>query len=258
MFIDSHCHLDRLDLKAHDGSIEAALAAARAVGVRHFLTVSVNLAELPALRTLAETHPDISFSVGVHPSEQLATEDEPTTEQLCQLADHPRVIAIGETGLDYHYHPEAATVQQQRFAAHIQASRQTQKPLIVHTRAAKEDTLALLRSEGATAGVMHCFTEDWPMAKAALDLGFYISLSGIVSFANAADLRDVAAKVPADRLLIETDSPYLAPIPYRGKKNEPRYLPAVAEAVAKARGVSVEELAMQTSRNFSQLFGVSL
>lgn len=257
MFIDSHCHLDRLDLKAHDGSLDRALDAARAAGVRRFLTVSVDLDTFPVLRELAERHDDVYASVGVHPSEALPPESEPTVERLCELANHPRVIAIGESGLDYYYHPEHKAVQQQRFAAHIEAGRRTGKPLIVHTRDARADTLALLREGGANRGILHCFTEDWETASAGMDLGFYVSLSGIVSFANAESLRDVARRMPLDRLLIETDSPYLAPVPYRGKKNEPRYLPAVAEAVAKARGISVEAVAEATTRNFNTLFGLA-
>lgn len=257
MFVDSHCHLDRLDLKNYQGDLSAALAAARNEGVGHFLTVSVDLADLPALIAIAEAHDDVSFSVGTHPSD-VPTDQEPSVEQLCQLAQHPKVVAIGETGLDYHYTTDSASTQQASFIAHIHASKQTHKPLIVHTREARADTIAILRAEKAEQGVLHCFTEDWDTAQAALDLGFYISLSGIVSFANAKELREVAKRLPLDRLLIETDSPYLAPVPYRGKKNEPRYLPSVAKAIAELKGVSIEEVAAITSRNFSQLFGVSL
>jgi TatD DNase family protein len=255
MFIDSHCHLDRLHLEPYQGQLELALQAAREQGVQHFLTVCVALEDVPQLINIAQAHPDISLSVGVHPSDV-----EPTVpvsvEQLVQLAQHPKVVAIGETGLDYHYHPELAASQQQSFINHILASHQTHKPLIVHTREARADTIALLQQYQAQQGVLHCFTEDWPTAKAALDLGFYISLSGIVSFANAKELKEVAKKIPLERLLIETDSPYLAPVPYRGKKNEPRYLPAVAQAIADIRGLSVTEVAAITTRNFAQLFGV--
>lgn len=257
MFVDSHCHLDRLDLKNYQGDLSAALAAARSEGVSHFLTVSVDLADLPALVAIAEAHDDVSFSVGTHPSD-VPNDQESSVEQLCQLAQHPKVVAIGETGLDYHYTTDSALAQQASFIAHIHASKQTKKPLIVHTREARADTIAILRAEKAEQGVLHCFTEDWDTAQAALDLGFYISLSGIVSFANAKELREVAKRLPLDRLLIETDSPYLAPVPYRGKKNEPRYLPSVAKAIAELKGISVEEVAAITSRNFSQLFGVSL
>ena len=232
-----------------------ALHAAREQGVQHFLTVCVDLADVPTLIAIAEANSDISLSVGVHPSD-VAPIDEVTVAQLCDLAKHPKVVAIGETGLDYYYHPELAAGQQQSFISHILASNQSGKPLIVHTRDARADTIALLREHKAQQGVLHCFTEDWDTAKAALDLGFYISLSGIVSFANAKDLKEVAKKIPLDRLLIETDSPYLAPVPYRGKKNEPRYLPAVAQAVADIKGLSLAEIAAITTRNFGQLFGV--
>ncbi len=257
MFVDSHCHLDRLDLKNYQGDLNAALAAARADGVSHFLTVSVDLADLPTLLTIAEAHADVSLSVGTHPSD-VPVEQEPSVELLCQLAQHPKVVAIGETGLDYYYSADHALAQQASFIAHIQASQQTQKPLIVHTRDARADTIRILRAENAQHGVLHCFTEDWDTAEAALELGFYISLSGIVSFANAKELREVAKRLPLERLLIETDSPYLAPVPYRGKKNEPRYLPAVAKAVAEVKGLSIEEVAAATTYNFSQLFGVSV
>lgn len=257
MFVDSHCHLDRLDLQAYQGDLSAALDKARAEGVSHFLTISVELADFPVLRAIAESNPDISLSVGVHPSD-VPQAIQPTVEELCALAQHPKVVAIGETGLDYYYHPEQAQIQQQSFITHIQASNRTGKPLIVHTRDARADTIRLLQEQGAEKGVLHCFTEDWATAKAALDLGFYISLSGIVSFANAKELREVAKQLPLDRLLIETDSPYLAPVPYRGKKNEPRYLPAVAKAVAEVKGIAIEEVAAITTRNFGQLFGVSV
>lgn len=257
MYIDSHCHLDRLDLKAHDGCLDRALDAARAAGVRRFLTVSVDLDGFPALRDLAERHDDVYASVGVHPSEALPPEAEPTADRLCELAGHPRVIAIGESGLDYYYHPEHKAVQQRRFAEHIAASRRTGKPLIVHTRDARADTLGLLRECGAEQGILHCFTEDWETARAGIELGLYVSLSGIVSFANAEPLREVARLIPLDRLLIETDAPYLAPVPYRGRKNEPRYLPAVAEAVARARGITAEAVAEATTRNFNTLFGLA-
>ncbi|HQV79374.1 MAG: TatD family hydrolase [Moraxellaceae bacterium] len=255
MFIDSHCHLDRLHLEPYQGQLDMALHAAREQGVQHFLTVCVDLADVPTLIAIAEANSDISLSVGVHPSD-VAPIDEVTVAQLCDLAKHPKVVAIGETGLDYYYHPELAAGQQQSFISHILASNQSGKPLIVHTRDARADTIALLREHKAQQGVLHCFTEDWDTAKAALDLGFYISLSGIVSFANAKDLKEVAKKIPLDRLLIETDSPYLAPVPYRGKKNEPRYLPAVAQAVADIKGLSLAEIAAITTRNFGQLFGV--
>ncbi|MBP7230176.1 MAG: TatD family hydrolase [Moraxellaceae bacterium] len=253
MFIDSHCHLDRLDLGKLGTDLDGALAAARARGVRHFLCVGVDLETLPDVLAVAEAYEDVSASVGVHPLHLDSLE--PEIEQLITLAAHPKVVAIGETGLDYHYDQENPAIQQRRFRKHIEASLRTRKPLIVHTRAAREDTIAILREEGAFAGVMHCFTEDWDMAKAALDLGFYISFSGIVSFANAVELRDVASRVPMDRLLIETDSPWLAPVPYRGKTNQPAYVVDVAKVIAELRGMTIEEVGETTSENFRRLFG---
>ncbi|MCC6200455.1 MAG: TatD family hydrolase [Moraxellaceae bacterium] len=252
MFIDSHCHLDRLDLGKLGTDLDGALAAARARGVRHFLCVGVDLETLPDVLAVAEAYEDVSASVGVHPLHLDSLE--PEIEQLITLAAHPKVVAIGETGLDYHYDQESPAIQQRRFRKHIEASLRTRKPLIVHTRAAREDTIAILRGEGAFAGVMHCFTEDWDMAKAALDLGFYISFSGIVSFANAVELRDVASRVPMDRLLIETDSPWLAPVPYRGKTNQPAYVVDVAKVIAELRGMTIDEVGETTSENFRRLF----
>ena len=253
MFLDSHCHLDRPDLGKLGTDLDGALAAARTRGVRHFLCVGVDLETLPDVLAVAEAHEDVSASVGVHPLHLDSLE--PEIEQLITLAAHPKVVAIGETGLDYHYDQENPAIQQRRFRKHIEASLRTRKPLIVHTRAAREDTIAILREEGAFAGVMHCFTEDWDMAKAALDLGFYISFSGIVSFANAVELRDVASRVPMDRLLIETDSPWLAPVPYRGKTNQPAYVVDVAKVIAELRGMTIEEVGETTSENFRRLFG---
>lgn len=254
MFIDSHCHLDRLDFAKLGTDLEGALAAARARGVNHFLCVGVDLETLPNVLAVAEAYDDVSASVGVHPLHLESLE--PEIEQLIELAAHPKVVAIGETGLDYHYEQESPADQQRRFRKHIEASRRTGKPLVVHTRAARADTIAILREEGATAGVMHCFTEDWDMAKAALDLGFYISFSGIVSFANADELRDVARKVPLDRILIETDSPWLAPVPYRGKTNQPAYVVDVARVIGELRGIDIEAVGEQTTENFRRLFGV--
>lgn len=254
MLIDSHCHLDRLDLGDYAGSLPAALDAARARGVEHFLCIGIDLESLPAVLAIAEANDDVSASVGVHPLHLEALE--PEIEELVRLAAHPKVVAIGETGLDYFYDKEHPLDQQRRFIKHIEASRRTAKPLIVHTRDARADTLALLRSEGAEQGVLHCFTEDWATAKAALDLGFYISFSGIITFNNADELREVVKQVPLDRLLIETDSPYLAPKPYRGKKNQPAYVREVGEAVAALKGVTLEALGEATSANFRRLFGL--
>lgn len=254
MFIDSHCHLDRLDLAALGTDLEGALKTARERGVEHFLCIGVDLESLSNVLAVAEAHADVSASVGVHP---LYLESlEPEIEKLIELAAHPKVVAIGETGLDYHYDKESPVDQQRRFRKHIEAARRTNKPLIIHTREARADTIRILKEEGATAGVLHCFTEDWDMAKAALDLGFYISFSGIVSFASAKELRDVATKVPLDRMLIETDSPWLAPIPYRGKTNQPSYVVEVAHVLAGLRGIDVAEIGACTSENFRRLFGV--
>ena len=254
MLVDSHCHLDRLDLAAHDGSLDAALDAARACGVGHFLCIGVSADNAAAVKALAERYADVHCSVGVHPLD-LQPGAAPALEWLLAELEHPRVAAIGETGLDYHYEPEAASLQQQAFRLHLQAAQITGKPVIVHTREARADTLELLREAALPqAGVLHCFTEDWEMAKAALDIGFYISLSGIVTFRNADALREVARQVPADRLLVETDSPYLAPIPHRGKPNLPQYVREVAEFLAELRGVGFDTLAEQTTANFKRLF----
>jgi len=254
VLIDSHCHLDRLDLAAHGGSLDAALGAARAAGVGHFLCIGVSADNAATVKGLAERYADVDCSVGVHPLD-LEPGAEPALGWLLGELAHPKVVAIGETGLDYHYEPESAALQQASFRLHLEAARITGKPVIVHTREARADTLALLREAALPqAGVLHCFTEDWEMAKAALDIGFYISLSGIVTFRNADALRDVARQVPADRLLVETDSPYLAPVPHRGKPNLPQYVREVAEYLAVLRGVSYETLAEQTSSNFKRLF----
>ena len=254
MLVDSHCHLDRLDLAEHQGSLDAALEAARARGVGHFLCIGVSADNAAAVKSLAERYNDVDCSVGIHPLD-LSPGETPAMDWLLRELDHPKVVAIGETGLDYHYEPEAAELQQASFRLHLQAAGETGKPVIVHTRGARADTLALLREANLPqAGVLHCFTEDWDMAKAALDLGFYISLSGIVTFRNADALRDVARQVPADRLLVETDSPYLAPIPHRGKPNLPQYVRDVAEFLAMVRGESFEQLAEQTTANFKRLF----
>lgn len=254
MLVDSHCHLDRLDLTAHNGSLDQALEAARQVGVGHFLCIGISAANAQAVKQLSERYADVDCSVGVHPLD-LEKGQTPALDWLLGELEHPHAVAIGETGLDYHYEPEAAALQQESFRLHLEAARITQKPVIVHTRAAQQDTLRLLREAALpSAGVLHCFTEDWEMAKAALDLGFYISLSGIVTFRNAQMLREVAQKVPMDRLLVETDSPYLAPIPYRGKPNLPQYVYEVASFIADLRGMPFTEFAAQTTQNFKRLF----
>ena len=253
MLVDSHCHLDRLDFGKKHRDISDVLAKASARGVSHLLCVSVTLEQFPAMLETITPFPNVFASCGVHPLDQ---ESAWSKEQLHALAADPRVVAIGETGLDYFYHPEHKAIQQAAFREHIRVARALNKPLIIHTRDAQEDTLAIMREEGAEAvgGVIHCFTEDWAMAEAALALGFYVSISGIVTFRNADRLRDVTRRLPADRLLIETDSPYLAPVPHRGVENEPAYVRDVAEYVAWLRNCSVEELAAVTSANFFRLF----
>lgn len=254
MLVDSHCHLDRVDLTCYDGDFDALVTRARAEGVGHMLCVCIDLEHYGSMRELVGAQPDISVSVGVHPSERDGRE--PSLDELIALGDDPAVVAIGETGLDYHYNQGDLGWQHQRFQTHIEAARQLGKPLIIHTRDAREDTIRLMREAGAAeaGGVMHCFTETWEMASQALDLGFYISFSGILTFKSAAALREVAERVPLDRLLIETDSPYLAPVPHRGKKNEPRFVTHVAAQVAELRGMSVEAVAEITTENFFRLF----
>lgn len=258
MLIDSHCHLDRLDLTPYDGSLDAALDAARQRGVGKFLCIGVDAANASIVKLIAEQHSDVFCSVGIHPLD-LAREAPTDLNWLLTALDHPRVVAIGETGLDYHYEPEMAAQQQTSFRCHLQAAEQTGKPVVIHTREARADTLAMLReADLPNAGVLHCFTEDWEMARAALDLGYYISLSGIVTFRNAEALREVARKVPADRLLVETDSPYLAPVPHRGKPNEPKFVYDVAAFLAELRGEPVQQLWQNTTDNFHRLFPLSL
>jgi TatD DNase family protein len=251
--IDSHCHLNMLDTSQR--SLSDYLDAAEKNDVKHFLSVCVEVKDFPELVKIAEQFPQVSLSVGQHPND-VATAPV-SAEALMALAKHPRVIAIGETGLDYYRSAGDQAVQEQAFREHIQVARAVNKPLIIHTRDARSDTLRVLREEKAdeVRGVMHCFTEDWATAEQAMDLGFYISISGIVTFKNAVALQDVAKKVPLTRLLIETDSPYLAPIPYRGKPNEPAYVRHVAEFLAQLRGEPFEKLAEHTTKNFEELFG---
>ena len=248
---DSHCHLNFESLHSN---LPQVLQNARDNGVGHMLCIGVTLEKFPEVIALAHDYPNIFASVGVHPDEQGGCD--PAVEQLVELAQDPRVVGIGETGLDYFRLKGDLRWQQDRFRRHIRAARLINKPLIIHTREAAADTLQILREEGAgqVGGVMHCFTESWETARTALDLGFYISFSGIVTFRNADALRAVATRVPADRLLIETDAPYLAPVPYRGKTNEPALVRYVAEQVAHLRGVSVDEIATITTENFFRLF----
>jgi TatD DNase family protein len=257
--VDSHCHLDQLDLTAYSGDLAKAMAVADAADVKHFLCVSITLEHFPEVLQIAKAYSNVSASVGLHPNETNVPH-EPNAEDLIALAQDDKVIAIGETGLDYFRSTGDVEWQRERFRQHIRAAIASQKPLIVHTRQAKEDTLTILREEGADkiGGVMHCFTEDWHTAKAALDLNFDISFSGIVTFSSAKELQDVAKKVPINRMLIETDSPYLAPIPHRGKPNEPAYVRYVAEFIAKLREMELEELGRRTTENFFRLFRLSL
>lgn len=249
--VDSHCHIDFDPLYPR---IDDVLANARASGVDYLLCVSVNLEDLPNVLALAERHENIFASVGIHPNERDGRD--PAVEELLELADHPRVVAIGETGLDYFRSGGDLDWQRDRFRRHIDAARRSGKPLIIHSRAAPEDTIRLMTEENAreAGGVMHCFAEDWNMARQALALDFYISFSGIVTFKNARAVQEVARKAPLDRILVETDSPYLAPVPYRGKTNEPAYVRHTAECVAELRGIAYEEVAAATSDNFFRLF----
>jgi TatD DNase family protein len=248
---DSHCHLNFEPLRDH---LPQILQNAREQGVGHMLCVSVSIETFPEVLAIARAHPYIFASLGVHPDHQ--QDRDPAVEELVRLAGEPEVVAIGETGLDYYRMQGDMSWQQQRFRRHIRAARATRKPLIIHTREAAADTLRIMREEGAedVGGVMHCFTESWDTAKAALDLGFYISFSGILTFRNADSIRAVAAQVPADRLLIETDSPYLAPVPKRGKVNEPAYVGHTARFLAELRGTPHEKLAELTTENFFYLF----
>ncbi|WP_374512119.1 TatD family hydrolase [Niveibacterium sp.] len=254
MFVDSHCHIDFSDLVDLGDKLFADM---REVGVTHALCAGVSIERLPGVLAIAEARPNVFCSVGVHP-EHTDGED-PDAVRLQALAQHPKVVAIGETGLDYYWHKDQPEWQRERFRQHIRAARACGKPLIVHTRDAADDTLRLMREEGADAcgGVMHCFTESWDVAAGAMELGFYISFSGIVTFKNAAQIKDVATRMPLDRMLIETDSPYLAPVPYRGKLNQPAYVPHVAQEIARLRGVSVDEIASATTDNFFRLFAAA-
>jgi TatD DNase family protein len=253
MYVDSHCHLSFPELREKLDDIRAAMAAAQ---VDRALCICTKLEEFEDVHSLATGYDNFWATAGVHPDNDDVRE--PSVAELVALAALPRVVGLGETGLDY-YRLNGRTVadmqwQRDRFRVHIHASRQTGLPLVIHTRSASDDTVGMLREEGASNGVFHCFTETLDVARAALDLGFFISFSGILTFKNAADLREVARFVPMDRCLIETDSPYLAPMPYRGKTNNPSYVPFVAKQVAELKGCSVEEVAQHTSANFERLF----
>lgn len=251
MFIDSHCHLNFPGLVEN---IDSVLANMQTNEVSHALCVSTDLASFPQVLELAEGHDNLYASVGVHPDYELETE--PTQAELVRLAQHPKVIAIGETGLDYYRLTGDLEWQRTRFRTHIRAARECGKPLIIHTRSAAEDTLRIMVEEeaGKIGGVMHCFTENLEVARGAIELGFYISFSGILTFKNATVIKEVARSIPLERILIETDAPYLAPTPYRGKTNQPAYVKHVAEEIAKLRNIMLEEVGNATSRNFNRLF----
>lgn len=258
MIIDSHCHLNFIDLTEFE-TLDEVILRAKAADVGKFLSVCVELSDYPALEVLARDYPEVYISAGVHPNTEMA--DEVTSEVLIDLAKNPKCIAIGETGLDYYRVLEADVqeLQRHRFTEHIKAARHTGKPLIIHTRQAAEDTLKVMKHEGADVpgGVMHCFAEDLDVAERAMDLNFYISFSGIITFKSATSLQEVAKKIPLDRILIETDSPYLAPVPFRGKQNHPALVSYVARALAELRGISYEAVAEATTENFYRCFKLS-
>ena len=252
MLVDSHCHLDFPELQ---DDLAGVLARMRENGVTHALTISTTLETYPAVRKVADAGANLWCSAGVHPDER-RDDREASLEELLRMADDAKVVAIGETGLDY-YRVEGDTAwQRERFRTHIRAARACGKPLVIHTRNAAEDTLRIMKEEGAgeAGGVMHCFTETWEVAEAAIAMGFHISFSGIVTFKNAVPLKDVARRVPIERMLVETDSPYLAPVPHRGKPNQPAFVRHVAEEVARLRGIDFDEVARRTTENFFRLF----
>jgi len=257
MFIDSHCHLDRIDLKPYHDDFDAFVQHARQQQIEHMLCIAIDMERYPSMREMVAPYDDISLSVGVHPN--VTDGREPSVDELLQLAADDKVIAIGETGLDYFHSQGDLAWQHRRFIDHIEVAKQLNKPLIIHTREAGHDSLDVLRAQGAdrVGGIIHCFTEDWAYAEKALELNFYISFSGIVTFKNAQAIQDVAKRVPADRFLIETDSPYLAPAPHRGKPNYPTYVRHVAEYIAHLRETSVDEIARLSRDNFHRLFGMA-
>lgn len=251
MFVDSHCHLDRIK---HAGSdLNSVVKDAHDAKVEHMLCVAVSVKEFEHMRAKVSHYPNVSMSCGVHPLHQ---EDATDYDTLLQHAQRKDVVAVGETGLDYHYSADTKSVQLQSFEDHIKVANVVKKPLIIHTREAQNDTLSLLDKhyEQDTGAVLHCFTESLEMAKAAMDMGIYISISGIVTFKSASDLQNTVKHIPLDKLLIETDSPWLAPAPHRGKENQPKYVTRVAEFIAELKGISVESLAMHTTENFYRLF----
>ncbi len=254
MLIDSHCHLDRIDLAPYQNDFACFMQEAANSQLEHLLCISIDLEAYPAMRDLVAPYRQISLTVGVHPNSRDG--HDPSVEELIALAQDAKVIGIGETGLDYFRSEGDLAWQHQRFRHHITAAKALQKPLIIHTREAKLDTLRILKEEdaGEVGGIIHCFTEDWEFAKAALDLNFYISFSGIVTFNSAKEIQEVAKKVPAERFLIETDSPYLAPTPFRGRPNYPTYVRYVAEKLAELRGTTLNKIAESSTENFYKLF----
>jgi TatD DNase family protein len=253
MLVDSHCHLDFPELQA---DLPGVMSRMSDNGVTHALTISTTLQTFPAVREVARSRPNLWCTAGVHPDERRDGR-EVSVEELLELADDPKVVGIGETGLDYFRVEGDTDWQRERFRTHIRAARRCAKPLVIHTRASADDTLRIMREEGAgeVGGVMHCFTETWEVAEAAMAQGFQISFSGIVTFKNAKDLKEVARRVPLERMLVETDSPYLAPVPHRGESNQPAYVKHVAEEIARLRGITLEEVAAATTGNFFRLFG---
>ena len=254
MLTDSHCHLDRIDLSPYQNDFSCFMQEANASQLEHMLCIAIDLESYPAMRELVSGYESISLTVGVHPN--VTDGKDPEIGELIELGRNQGVVGIGETGLDYYRSDGDLTWQQDRFRTHIRAAKTLKKPLIIHSRDAKEDTLQILEEEGAgeASGVIHCFTEDWDMAKRALDLNFYISFSGIVTFNSAKEIKEVARKIPADRFLIETDSPYLAPVPYRGKPNYPTYVRYVAEHIAELRNSCINKIAEQSTQNYYNLF----
>ena len=256
LLVDSHCHLD---FPEYEGRLNEVREAMESNGISHAMCVSVNLAGFPKVLQLAEQYPNFYATVGIHPDQK---PEEPGTSadvaELVRLSNHPKLLAIGETGLDYHWHKDAPEWQRERFRTHIRAARECGKPLVIHTRESADDTLRIMREEGAdmAGGVMHCITETLGVAEASMELNFYISFSGIVTFKNAKGLRETAQAVPLERMLVETDSPFLTPAPHRGKINQPAYTRHVAEEIARLKGVSPEEVAAITSANFQRLFRV--
>jgi TatD DNase family protein len=254
MLIDSHCHLDRIDLKPYEDDFSCFMTAAKANQLEHLLCIAIDLESYPAMLDLVLNFPEISLTVGVHPNVKECKD--PSVDELVALGKLNKVIGIGETGLDYFRSEGDLSWQHQRFRNHIRAAKILKKPLIIHTREAKVDTLKILKDEGAEeiGGIIHCFTEDWEFAQKALDLNFYISFSGIITFNNATTIRDVVKKIPSDKFLIETDSPYLAPVPFRGRPNYPIYVRYIAEQIAELRGITVNKAADITTNNFYNLF----